>query len=500
MGIKYYEMMVKKLVNFNGESYALTKYVDEQLALKLTETDFNLFKNGITQLGDVASKNVGTSVGNVVVVGEDGKISSDIIPTTSVAENLGKFDSWSAAETGVIHAPELDDIVTVKDEGKETYSVYICIDPEATVFKNRFALLQPGEGVVSLSDFLLHTGDDDIHITAEEREAWNKKLDSEDIIAGNNISVVVNEDGTVTITGAAEYTLPTATAEVKGGIKLGDGLEATGEDGEVIQAVAKVKETFTTNTAVGNIAKGAEIAAGTTLDSLLKQLLVTYINPSFSAFSSSNLGSTVECGTTVSGPIKFSWTFSDWTYTKDNIQDNTINIRETNASGNLVAEGLDKGTTGSGSYDSEIVNLIKTAPGSVTYYIEATNTKDVKFSKTLTKSWAYKYFYGVTTDAELPSAEDMRKATGVLSPANGTTFTVTANDGDAVAWFAYPATLRDVSSILALDSMSSEVKTAFTYGTIDMTLADGTTVVSYKYGFIKPDEPFKQQARYKVTI
>lgn len=500
MGIKYYELEVKKLINFNGESYALVKDVNAGLALKVDETAFNLFKNGVTQLGDAASKNIGTAVGNVVVVGENGKISSDLIPTVAVSEDLGKFESWSAAETGVAHAAEINDIVAIKDEGKETYSIYICVDPNATEFKNKFVLLKPGEGVVSLTDFLLHTGDTDIHITAEERTAWNKKLDSEDIVAGANITISVDEEtGAVTITGAAPYTLPTATAEVKGGIKLGDGLEAVEGDADTIQAVAKVKETFTTNTAVGNIAKGAEISAGTTLDALLKQLLITYIDPSFSSFGS-NLGGTVEVGTNIAGPVTFNWTFNDWTYTKDNIQDNTIAIRETNASGAVVAEGLAKGTTGSGSYESSITNLIKTEPGSVTYYIEGTNTKGVKFSKTLSKSWAYKYFYGTTTATTLPTAAEMRNGTGTLSPAKGTTFTVTANDGDALAWFAYPATLNDVSSIIALDSMQAEVKTGFTYGTIDMTVADGETVVSYKYGYIKPDSPFTQTARYKVTI
>lgn len=499
MGIKYYELMVKKLVNFAGDTYALTSYVDEKLALKLTTSDFDIFKNGVTQLGDAASKNIGTSAGNVVVVGEDGKISSDIIPTVAVSENLGQYDSWSAAETGVAHAPEINDIVYIKDADKETYSVYICIDEKASTFQNKFSILKPGEGAVSLTDFLLHTGNTELHITDDERAAWNDKLDSEDILSGTNIRVDIDEEtGAVTINCTYEYTLPTATAEIKGGIKLGDGLEAN-EDGETIQAVAKVKETFTTNTAVGNIAKGAEISAGTSLDAILKQLLVTYINPSFSAFSS-NLGSTVEVGSNFAGPVTFNWTFNDWTYTKDNIQDNTITIRETNASGAVVAEGLAKGTTGSGSYDSDIANLIKTAPGSVTYYIEGTNTKGEKFSKTLSKSWAYKYFYGTTSSTTLPTAAEMRNGTGTLSPANGTSFTVTAGDGDALAWFAYPATLRDVTSIIALDSMNAEVKTGFTYGTIDMTVADGETVVSYKYGFIKPDSPFTQTARYKVTI
>lgn len=502
MGIKYYELNVKKLVNFAGEAYALVSYVDEQVALKLSETDFDLFKNGVTQLGDAAARNVGTSAGNVVVVGDDGKISSNVIPTVAISEDLGHHVSWAAAETGVAHTPEINDIIYIKDEGEDvtTESIYICVNPSATTFKDKFILLKAGEGAVSLTDFLLHTGDANIHITADERTAWNKKLDAEDIVAGNNITVTVNEDGTVTITGAQEYSLPTATAEVKGGIKLGDGLEADANDttGETIQAVAKVKETFTTNTAVGNIAKGAEIAAGTTLDSLLKQLLVTYINPSFSTFASSNLGGTVEVGTNVAGPVAFNWKFTDWTYTKDNIVADSIVIRETNASGDVIAEGLAVAETG--SYTSDITNIILTEPGSVTYYIAATNTKGTVFSKTLSKTWAYKYFYGTTTETTLPSVEDMRKANSALSPKAGTSFTITANDGDALAWFAYPASLRDVSSIIALDSMNAEVKSGFTYGTIDMIIADGTTTVSYKYGYIKPDSPFTQTARYKVTI
>ena len=474
MAVKYYELKVKKLVNFAGVDYALTTDV----ALKLSKSQFEIFRNGIDMLGGAASKDVATYSG----------------------KNLGNFNSWEEAEAG-IQELNIGDVVYINEgtEEEPEYAAYVCNDTEeGTAFQLRF--LSFDKCVVSFEDYVAHVEDKDIHITADERTDWNKKLDAKDVKPGANIEIEYNEDGTITIIGAADpYVLPTATAEVKGGIKLGDGLVAN-EDGETIQAVAKVKETFTTNTAVGNIAKGAEIAAGTSLDAILKQLLVTYINPSFKSFTSSNLGSTVECGTTVAGPIAFSWEFNDWTYTKDNIQDNTITLRETNASGALIAENLAKGTTGKGSYTSEIANLIKTAPGSVTYYIEGTNTKGDKFNKTLTKSWAYKYFYGVTTSTELPTAAEMRDNNGTLSPANGTTFTVTANANDALAWFAYPATLRDVTSIIALDSMNAEVKTGFTYGTIDMTLADGETVVSYKYGFIKPDSPFTQQARYKVTI
>lgn len=474
MAVKYYELKVKKLVNFAGVDYALTTDV----ALKLSKAQFEIFRNGIDMLGGAASKDVATYSG----------------------KNLGEFNSWAEAEAG-IQELNIGDVVYINEgtEDEPKFAAYVCNDTkEETAFQLRF--LSFDKCVVSFEDYVAHVEDKNIHITADERTAWNKKLDAEDVQAGENIEIEYNEDGTITIIGAADpYVLPTATAEVKGGIKLGDGLVAN-EDGETIQAVAKVKETFTTNTAVGNIAKGAEIAAGTSLDAILKQLLVTYINPSFQSFTSSNLGGTVECGTNVDGPIKFAWVFSDWTYTKDNIQDNTIKICENNASGAVIASGLAKGTTGSGSYDSDITDLIKTAPGSVKYYIEGTNTKSVVFSKTLEKKWAYKYFYGVTNSTELPTAAEMREHNGTLSPANGTTFTVTANANDALAWFAYPATLRDVTSIIALDSMNAEVKTGFTYGTIDMTLADGETVVSYKYGFIKPDSPFTQQARYKVTI
>lgn len=482
MAIKYYELKVKKLVNFAGVDYALTTDV----ALKLSKSQFDIFRNGIDMLGNAAAK--------------------DVVSYSS--KNLGKFADWESAETG-IQEFAVGDVVYIYNAEIEEYVAYICNSDDADPFQLNFIAVD--NCVVALEDFILHTDDKGIHITAAERTAWNKKLDQEDIIEGSNISVVYNEDGTVTISGTAEYTLPETEENVLGGLKIGDGLEKVydDEDGTVytgkIQAVAKVKETFTTNTAVGNIAKGAEIAAGTTLDAILKQLLVTYINPSFKSFTSSNLGGTVEVGTNVVGPIAFSWEFNEWAYTKDNIQDETINIFETNASGTKIAGGLSKGTTGKGSYDTAgktvvVENLKKTEPGKVTYYIEGTNTKGAKFSKILEKNWAYKYFYGVTTETSLPTADEMRKSNGTLSPANGTTFTVTANAGDAIAWFAYPATLRDVSSILALDSMSSEVKTAFTYGTITMVVADGTTEVSYKTGFIKPDEPFKQQARYKVTI
>lgn len=178
------------------------------------------------------------TVGKIVKVGEDGVIDSSLIPSIALGEDLGAYADWATAEAGVAHAPEHGDTIAI-GEGEEK-SIYVCLNPAAATFEEKFTLLRPATGVVAQSEFDLHVASN-IHITSDERTAWNNKLDAEDIpalvadklvkgdiVSGTNIRVDVAEDGnTVTINNT--YALNAATTTVLGGVIVGGGLNVTAE-------------------------------------------------------------------------------------------------------------------------------------------------------------------------------------------------------------------------------------------------------------------------------
>lgn len=92
-------------------------------------------------------------------------------------------------------------------------------------------------------------------------------------------------------------------------------------------------------------------------------------------------------------------------------------------------------------------------------------------------------FYGALTtkDGEVNSAL-VRSLSGktTATPASGNTWTITIPDGAVRVVFAYPATLRDVSSVLDVGGMNAEIKTAFKQFTVDVEGANGYTAKSYK--------------------
>lgn len=110
----------------------------------LAESDIpTLDKSKISGLGTAATKNVGTSSGNVVEVGSDGKISSDLIPSVAITD-IFTVDSEAAmlqcnAQKG--------DIAIRSDVNKS----YILSQTPATTLENWTELKSPTGGVLSVN-------------------------------------------------------------------------------------------------------------------------------------------------------------------------------------------------------------------------------------------------------------------------------------------------------------------------------------------------------------
>ena len=103
----------------------------------------NISKDKVTGLGTAASLNTGTSSGNVVVVGSDGKISSDIIPSIAITDTF-VVDSESAM---LELSAQVGDVAVRTDLGK----TYILKSSPATSLNNWQVILTPASPVTSVN-------------------------------------------------------------------------------------------------------------------------------------------------------------------------------------------------------------------------------------------------------------------------------------------------------------------------------------------------------------
>ena len=112
-------------------------------------------------------------------------------------------------------------------------------------------------------------------------------------------------------------------------------------------------------------------------------------------------------------------------------------------------------------------------------------------------------FYGTLTDksGEINSALVRSLSNKTSSaPSQGTVWNMTIPVGALRVVFAYPATIRDVSSVLDINGMSAEIKTAFTMYTVDVEGANGYIAASYKVYVMDLATANDTSNTYKITL
>lgn len=112
-------------------------------------------------------------------------------------------------------------------------------------------------------------------------------------------------------------------------------------------------------------------------------------------------------------------------------------------------------------------------------------------------------FWGTLTDkSATPDSAVIRGLPGKSNAAysNGRTFTIPIPVGALRVVFAYPATLREVTSVLDVNGLNAEIKTAFTQYTVNVEGANGYTAISYRVYVLDFANPNDTANTYKVTI
>ena len=83
---------------------------------------------------------------------------------------------------------------------------------------------------------------------------------------------------------------------------------------------------------------------------------------------------------------------------------------------------------------------------------------------------------------------------------NGNTFTVNIPVNAQVVLIAYPATLRDVTSIKDVNGLNADITSAFTKSAVNVEGAAGYTAISYKVYRLDFAKPNDAANKYTVTI
>ena len=238
-------------------------------ALGDAETDGTI-RGDIADLKTEVAKKIdaagGTMTGNLTLA-DGSKAASETVVDTKIATAIGSAGHLKrlvVEQLPEVSAADVDTIYMVKDTSVTTgdaYKEYMVIDGAFAQIGDTSVNLEPYATTASVEakvkvvqdDLNEHKADAVAHITADERNAWNGKLDADnadyttlvankqklvDIPAIKTIGtgLTLNEDGT--LVGAQEYELPVATADRLGGVKAGGAGVSIAADGVVS---AKVK-------------------------------------------------------------------------------------------------------------------------------------------------------------------------------------------------------------------------------------------------------------------
>lgn len=111
-------------------------------------------------------------------------------------------------------------------------------------------------------------------------------------------------------------------------------------------------------------------------------------------------------------------------------------------------------------------------------------------------------FYGTMTEKATVDSAAIRALAGVSGKAlaNGGTFDVTIPVGALRVVIAYPATLRDVTSIQDNNDSMSNIVSSFTQSTVSVEGANGADGIDYKVYTMDFANPYDTANKYTVTI
>lgn len=165
----------------------------------------------------------------------------------------------------------------------------------------------------------------------------------------------------------------------------------------------------------------------------------------------------------------------------------------------LVTDGISYNITATASYDAGAI--AKTNIGNNSSPVKRVEAGS-KISTAGSITGYRKTFYGTTTDELALTSDAIRGLASSSSSAlsDGSTFDVVLPIGAKRVVIAYPATLRDISSIKDDNGLNAEIVSAFTPITMDVEGANGYDAITYDVYTTVFADPLEKANIYHVTI
>jgi len=261
---------------------------------------------------------------------------------------------------------------------------------------------------------------------------------------------------------------------------------------------------------IGSFKNGDTIDAGTSMDSIVRKLVQVQIAPSYTApsasikVSSGTAAGSYEIGTSISPTLSGSFTKNDaGELSKIVIKKNGTEVASATTSPVTHSETfVIESTVKFAATASYAAGAIKKDNFGADYPTGSIAAGD-KTSSEISYTCYRKYFWGAdngtaaaTTSANVRGLENSSTA----AAANNTSFNVTIKKGQTRATFAYPASLRDVTSVKYVEFNNDESKNFFTKSTVKVEGADSYEGIDYKVYTYIPAQPFPSDMTFKVTI
>lgn len=286
------------------------------------------------------------------------------------------------------------------------------------------------------------------------------------------------------------------------------------KDGSTVMSTSRTQEAITVNGVTGlGLANNATIPAGTSFDELVRMLVqkpipATYSKPSVSLANNGGQASgNVEAGTTITPKLKATFTKND--------AGALIEIAIKQGS-NSVATGTESPLTYNG-------DAIVIGDETITFTASATygdapvknnnlgqESKENWFAGGTATSGNYSItgkrnlFYGTGVGAVPTVTSDFVRGlvSKQLAPSQGATFNINVAIGQQYIAFAYPATLRDVNTVMYVEANDNGMASSFTKTTIDVADARGgeNGKTSYKVYTYAMAVAAAAPMTFKVTI
>ena len=264
--------------------------------------------------------------------------------------------------------------------------------------------------------------------------------------------------------------------------------------GSVFPIGSNISNTINTNIVVGGVSSGTNFPAGTSIESIITQMLVTYIPPSLSSLGLKSGGSSVP---TTARDVGASFTIDTASFTAG--LDSPAGLYAVSSS--FTASGADGGTINYYFGDSVLVGtnnlsiggtytITRNTAGSVTFTVNARRPDTFAAINATTTSFSFQFrnylaasTTVITSNSDAQSVIDNDAVVQQLDTDKAWTTTCTAaNDTlGKFTYIIYPASYGDLSTVIQNGALP--VLTAFTKlgdFTITNTNSVSTTVRVYK--------------------